>query len=149
MPNTSSSDSATTFGARRGAGGQRGRWRPSARSSPLSSPSRTCTPHLRRITFGGGDLATFTPLGPDTFLYVLLPPPGRSALTIDGGFTWEAWGRMADAERPVGAYYTMREWRPDVGELDMLFVLHEPAGPASAWAARARPGRSGGAVGPT
>src|SRR5688572_14550158 len=27
-------------------------------------------PHLRRITFAGGDLAAFSPLGPDTFLYL-------------------------------------------------------------------------------
>src|SRR4051812_44563019 len=97
-------------------------------------------PPLRVITCGGGDLATFSPLGADTFLFVLLPPPGRSALTVDAGFSWEAWGRMAEDERPVGAYYTLRAWRPDVGEVDMLFVLHEPSGPASAWAARAQPG---------
>jgi NADPH-dependent ferric siderophore reductase len=97
-------------------------------------------PHLRRITFAGGDLTGFTPLGPDTFLYVLLPPPGRDALTIDRSFTWEAYGQMPEEDRPVGAYYTLREWRPGAAELDMLFVLHEPAGPASAWAARAQPG---------
>jgi NADPH-dependent ferric siderophore reductase len=96
--------------------------------------------HLRKITLGGGDLATFAPLGPDTFLYVLLPPPGRSTLTIDRGFTWEAWAQMADDERPVGAYYTLREWRPATAELDLLFVLHDPAGPASTWAASARHG---------
>ena len=31
---------------------------------------------------------------------------------------------MAPDERPIGAYYTVRRWRPDVAELDMLFVLH-------------------------
>jgi len=97
-------------------------------------------PRLRRITFAGGDLRAFRPLGPDTFLYVLLPPPGRSELTIDQSFSWEAYRTMPDEERPVGAYYTVRAWRPDVAELDMLFVLHEPAGPASAWAAQARRG---------
>jgi NADPH-dependent ferric siderophore reductase len=97
-------------------------------------------PHLRRITFAGGDLATFTPLGPDTFLYVLLPPPGRDTLTIDQSFTWEQHGRMPEEERPVGAYYTLRRWRPEAAELQMLFVLHDPAGPASEWAARAEPG---------
>jgi NADPH-dependent ferric siderophore reductase len=97
-------------------------------------------PHLRRITFGGGDLASFSPLGPDTFLYVLLPPPGRTELTIDRGFTWESVERMPEAERPVGAYYTLREWRPERAELDMLFVLHGDSGPASAWAQRAAPG---------
>ena len=47
---------------------------------------------------------------------------------------------MPDADKPVGAYYTLRRWRPEVHELDMLFVLHGDTGPASAWAARARPG---------
>lgn len=97
-------------------------------------------PHLRRITFRGGDLATFSPLGPDTFLYVLLPPLGRTELTIDQSFSWENWEKMPEDERPVGAYYTLRAWRPEVAELDMLFVLHGDTGPASAWAARATPG---------
>ena len=98
------------------------------------------TPHLRRITFGGGDLATFSPAGPDTFLYLLLPPPGRAELTIDQSFTWSAHAEMPEDEKPVGAYYTLRAWRPDVQELDILCVLHGDTGPASAWAARARPG---------
>jgi NADPH-dependent ferric siderophore reductase len=97
-------------------------------------------PHLRRITFAGGDLATFCPLGPDTFLYLLLPPPGRTELTIDQSFTWEAYGDMPATERPVGAYYTLREWDPRTSELSMLFVLHGDEGPASAWAGRAQPG---------
>lgn len=97
-------------------------------------------PHLRRITFKGGDLATFSPVGPDTFLYVLLPPPGRDELTIDRSFSWEAHAQMPDEDRPVGAYYTLRHWRPDEQEIDMLFVLHGDSGPASAWAAGATPG---------
>ncbi len=97
-------------------------------------------PHLRLITFGGGDLDTFAPLGPDTFLYVLLPPPGRAELTIGRSFTWEAHRTMPEAERPVGAYYTVRSWRPADAELDMLFVLHGDTGPASAWAGRAAAG---------
>jgi NADPH-dependent ferric siderophore reductase len=96
-------------------------------------------PHLRRITFGGGDLTRFAPLGPDTFLYVLLPPPGADGLTIDRSFTWEAYAAMPPHEQPVGAYYTVRAWRPEVAELDMLFVLHD-VGHAGSWAARAEPG---------
>lgn len=96
-------------------------------------------PHLRQVTFGGG-LASFEPAGPDTFLYLLLPPPGRTELGIDESFTWEQHAAMDDAEKPVGAYYTLRRWRPEVGELDILMVLHGDEGPASAWAARAEPG---------
>lgn len=97
-------------------------------------------PHLRRITFAGGDLDTFAPVGPDTFLYVLLPPPGRTELTVDQSFSWEAYFQAPVEERPGGAYYTVRRWDPAAGELEMLFVLHTPAGSASEWAVRARPG---------
>ena len=98
------------------------------------------SPHLRRVTFGGGDLSTFAPLGPDTFLYLLLPPPGRTELTVDQSFSWEAVADMAEDERPVGGYYTVRAWRPEVAEMDVLMVLHGDAGHASAWAARAAVG---------
>ena len=101
-------------------------------------------PHLRQITFGGGDLATtFDPLGPDCFFYVLLPPPGRTELGIDQTFTWEAHARMPVEDQPVGAYYTLRAWRPEKAELDIWMVLHgegDHAGPASSWAARAQVG---------
>lgn len=98
-------------------------------------------PHLRKVTFQGGDLANgFTPVGPDTFLYLLLPPPGRTELTIDAGFSWEAVRDMDPAEQPVGAYYTLRHWRPETHELDILMVLHGDTGPASAWASRASVG---------
>ena len=108
-------------------------------------------PHLRLVTFGGGDLTTFEPAGPDTFLYLLLPPPGRTELGIDQSFTWEAHARMPDEDKPVGGYYTLRRWRPEVAELDVLMVLHDdhgsdapgdaPAGGhASRWAARAAVG---------
>lgn len=96
-------------------------------------------PHLRRITFARGDLDTFAPAGPDTFLYVLLPPPGRRELTIDQSFTWDAYSTMSPDEQPVGAYYTVRAWRPETSELDVLFVIHED-GPASTWAAQAKRG---------
>lgn len=101
-------------------------------------------PHLRQITFGGGDLATtFDPLGPDCFFYVLLPPAGRSELTIDQSFTWEQHAHMPVEVQPVGAYYTLRHWRPEAAELDIWMVLHgegEHTGPASEWAARAQVG---------
>lgn len=97
-------------------------------------------PHLRQITFRGGDLETFAPVGPDTFLYLLLPPPGRTELTIDQGFSWEAAREMPADEQPVGAYYTLRRWRPEQAELDILMVLHGDAGQASAWAERASVG---------
>lgn len=43
------------------------------------------------------------------------------------------------AERPVGAYYTVRH-RPEVAELDIDVCLHAEHGPAAGWAVRAQPG---------
>lgn len=119
---------------------------------PVAAPLATCRtwltvvravedahPGLRRITFARGDLDSFRPLGPDTFLYVLAPPPGHDALTIDRTFTWDGYRMMPEHLRPVGAYYTVRHWRPATSELEMLFVLHDH-GEASAWARRAAPG---------
>ena len=81
------------------------------------------------------------PAGPDTFLFLLLPPPGRTELGIDQTFTWEAHARMAVEDQPVGGYYTVRRWRPEVAELDVWMVLHGDGGHrSSAWAARAQPG---------
>ena len=106
------------------------------------------TPKVRRISFSGGDLERFAPLAPDQFMYVLLPPPGNAALTIDSSFTWEAYERMPEAERPVGAYYTVRAWRPATHEIDLDFVLHTPSGPASEWAAGAQVGDPAALWGP-
>ncbi len=104
---------------------------------------RDIHPHLREITFGGG-LDDFEPNGPDAFVYVLLPPPGRTELTVDETFSWERdFFAVAEDERPAGAYYTVREWRADTKELVALFVLHgdsSDTGTASAWAGRAQVG---------
>ena len=97
-------------------------------------------PHLRRVVVGGDDLAAFAPSAPDTFVYVLLPPPGRDELTIDQTFTWEGFEQMPEADRPVGAYYTVRQWDPERRELTMLMVRHGDEGPASAWVDGAVPG---------
>ncbi|MEX2658346.1 MAG: siderophore-interacting protein, partial [Acidimicrobiales bacterium] len=70
-----------------------------------------------RVTFGGG-LDRFEPAGPDDFVYVLLPPPGQRDLPIDTTFRWTDYYAIPEPERPVGAYYTVRRFRPDVGELD-------------------------------
>jgi NADPH-dependent ferric siderophore reductase len=110
--------------------------------------ARQLTPHVRRITFGGGDLTTYEPLGPDQFLYLLLPPPGRAELTIDAGFTWEYCWTMPEEERPVGAYYTVRHHRPEAAEIDIDVVIHDEAGPASAWATTAGPGDPAALWGP-
>ncbi len=116
----------------------------------ITSVRRTeqITRGVRQLTFGGGDLTSFVPAAADQFLYVLAPPPGRSELTIDAGFTWEQYATMPPDEQPVGAYYTVRRWRPEAAELDMLFVLHGDRGRRGCVGGRGRGGRPRRAVGP-
>ncbi len=95
------------------------------------------TPRMVRLTFAGGDLGELEGAGPDTFLYLLVPPAGCRELAIDRSFSWDTYEELPEATRPVGAYYTMRTHRPDRAELDIDVFLHEPAGPASSWAVSA------------
>jgi len=91
-------------------------------------------PNMVQVTVGGGDLVGFEPLGADQFVYVLAPPPGRDRLLIDRHFTWTQYEEMAAAERPVGAYYTVRRWRPDDAEIDLVIVTGGHEGDGSRWA---------------
>lgn len=102
-------------------------------------------PHLRSITFGGGDLATFAPLGPDTFLHLMLARPGGVDVRFDPDFSW---ADVAPEDRPVGADVTVRAWRPAAHEIDVQFVLHGDLGAVSAWAGTARPGERVAVWGP-
>jgi ATP-binding cassette subfamily B protein IrtA len=55
-----------------------------------------------------------------------------------------AWIRLwvpDEAGREHQRGYTVLDADPDTGELSIEFVLHEPVGPASAWAGRAEPGQ--------
>lgn len=102
--------------------------------------ARALTPGVRRLTLGGGGLERVELVGPDSFVYVLLPPPGRIELTVGTGFRWSEYFALPEPDRPVGAYYTVRHHRPERGEVDLDVVLHGGPGPAAAWAATAAPG---------
>ena len=93
-----------------------------------------------RVTFRGGDLEHFRPIGPDQFLYLLLPPAGRRNLTIDATFEWSQFQAMPESERPIGAYYTVRYHRPDVNELDIDIVRHGQEGQVGGWLRQVQPG---------
>ena len=44
-----------------------------------------------------------------------------------------------EADRPAAAGYTVRRHRPDAGQLDLWFVLHEHSTGISGWAECAQP----------
>ncbi|MFF4058282.1 siderophore-interacting protein [Streptomyces sp. NPDC001668] len=105
--------------------------------------TRRLGPSLVRVTFAGEDLRHFFSHGHDQSLSLFLPAEGRTEPGVPvelGDGWWQAWREQPDDVRAVMRSYTLRGLRRDPDEIDIDFVLHEPAGPASAWASRARAG---------
>ncbi|MFJ9627687.1 siderophore-interacting protein [Streptomyces sp. NPDC101175] len=97
-------------------------------------------PSFVRVTFAGDDLAHFFSDGCDQSLSLFLPHPGQSEPAVPcqlGDGWWQAWRELPDDVRAVMRSYTLRALRRGPDEIDIDFVLHEPAGPASGWASRA------------
>lgn len=105
--------------------------------------TRRLGPSLVRVSFTGEDLQHFFSDGHDQSLSLFLPAAGRTEPGVPvelGDGWWQAWREQPDEVRAVMRSYTLRGLRRDPDEIDIDFVLHEPAGPASAWAAHARTG---------
>ncbi|MFI5678257.1 siderophore-interacting protein [Streptomyces cellulosae] len=109
--------------------------------------TRRLGPSLVRVSFGGEDLRAFFSGGRDQSLSLFLPHPGQSEPRVPielGDGWWQGWRELPDGVRAVMRSYTLRDLRCGPGghteEIDIDFVLHAPAGPASAWAARAAAG---------
>lgn len=104
------------------------------------SATRLVHPGLREITLQGEGLRTLRSVGPDAFLLVMVPQAHQSSLTVNETFTIDTLKSMEADQQPHMAYYTIRQARPEVGEIDLWIVLHGDDGPLSAWAARTTPG---------
>ncbi|WP_264029095.1 siderophore-interacting protein [Cellulosimicrobium sp. SH8] len=102
-------------------------------------------PRLVRVTLAGPDLAGCADVGLDQRVKILLPGPGTDLLARRAGLAGESawrreWSALDDDVRPAMRSYTPVAVRPQVAEVDLDLYLHEPAGPASAWARRVAPG---------
>lgn len=84
---------------------------------------RAVTPHMVRIT-----VSRITPMSDLPALEGGIHPDEFFGLWVPDG-----------SGGTVKRYYTVREWRPEVGELDIDMLLHGH-GPATQWVARAEPG---------
>jgi len=102
------------------------------------------TPHMVRVTFGGGDLESFVFQGFDQWFRLAIPVhegdrldnlPERYDL---GGYL--RYLTLPRGTRPVIRNYTARAYRADPAELDVDFVVHGTDGIAAPWAASAEPG---------
>ncbi|MEU5691807.1 siderophore-interacting protein [Actinosynnema sp. NPDC020468] len=94
---------------------------------------------LVRVTFGGPGLRDVTSSGPDQRIKVFLPRERGAEVRVPTGPDWYArYRELPEHERAVMRTYTIRSARD--GEVDVDFVRHGDAGPASRWAGAVVPG---------
>ncbi|MCH8529399.1 MAG: siderophore-interacting protein [Saccharospirillum sp.] len=80
--------------------------------------TQVITPHMRRITLGGEAMTSFPADQASAYIKLVFPSEGD--------------------DRPLMRTYTVRHHRE--AEIDVDFVIHEEAGPASQWAVETQPG---------
>ena len=98
------------------------------------------TPHMIRVTFSGPKIADIPDGCEGANCKIFLPEPSQSK---------DSFARqLEEGPRPTVRTYTVRHQRQAVGEMDIDFVDHGDAGPASAWARAARVGSFCGFAGP-
>ncbi|BAI73313.1 iron utilization protein [Azospirillum sp. B510] len=94
---------------------------PSDRRLRVAEVLRTApvTPHMRRVTFASTALMDFPARHPAQWVKLFVPTP--------------------QGDKPSGRAYTIRQFREELCEMDIDFVLHGD-GPCSSWARTAVPG---------
>jgi NADPH-dependent ferric siderophore reductase len=104
------------------------------------------TPKMVRIVVGGDDLKGFISAAHDDHVKVFFPHPGQEKPVLP---TPSPNGPVypEGVERPASRDYTPRRYDAGANALTLDFVLHD-AGPATAWAAQAKPGNFLGVGGP-
>ena len=104
------------------------------------------SPHFVRLTLGG--LEGLEARGDDHWCRLFFPRQGQDVLKLPTSTTGLGWYLQYLAtpktRRPWVRAYTLRDSRPDVGEVDIDFVIHGghdgSTGPAARFALDARPG---------
>lgn len=114
------------------------------------------SPHFARLIFTGPDLDLFAANRLDQRIKLLVPRArGRVAdvglddpQAIREGAWYRRWRALPEDRRDPMRTYTVRDVDPAARALTVDFVLHEHAGPAGAFAERARVGERAVVVGP-
>ncbi|WP_439679851.1 siderophore-interacting protein [Embleya sp. MST-111070] len=104
------------------------------------------TPRMTRVSFTGEGLGEDFATWPDQQLKLCFPRAGQRAPLLpqedpdDLGRWYGAFLAIPEAERPWMRSYTVRAHHRERATIDVDFVLHPDAGPATRWAESARPG---------
>ena len=118
--------------------------------------TETLSPHFRRIVFRSPDLKIFADAGYDERIKIILPLPDGSVpdpsffeVAPDVPLGWlQEWRALPTERRNPMRTYTVRALRPEIGEMDVDFVIHDPSGPAGTFAEQAKPGDKAVIIGP-
>jgi NADPH-dependent ferric siderophore reductase len=97
---------------------------------------------MRRVTCQSPQLRTFVPLGPDEYVGLLMPPPGRPLVLPDPEpvNVRASVAAVPEPDRPALRWYTIRDHDPVRGRVEIDIMTHGDSGPGSAWTCRVRPG---------
>jgi NADPH-dependent ferric siderophore reductase len=103
------------------------------------------SPHMVRLTFGGNDLTGLPHHGFDHWFRLFLPAANGLAdfSRLPDQFGMAGYLRFLTTpagRRPIFRSYTVRNHRPELGEIDVDFVIHGQRGVAGPWAQRAEAG---------
>lgn len=101
------------------------------------------TPTMMRVTVAGEQLGALEHRGFDHWFRLFLPRDGETNFDLPARMDlrgYIGYLRMPKETRPPMRNYTVREFRPDARELDIDFVAHGDAGPASRFALSAQVG---------
>lgn len=104
------------------------------------------TPRTIRVTFGGEELRGFTTAAFDNHVKLVFPLEGQDR-PVAGSMETGKLSFPEDQPKPPFRDYTPRRFDAVSNELDIEFSLHGE-GPASSWAAQAKPGQVLGIAGP-
>lgn len=105
--------------------------------------TKRLSPTFVRVTIRGEELTGFEDMGFDYSIRLFFLREGQTTLEMPtiSNTAWIAQFLLKPkSRRPWVRNYTIRNTRPDLGEIDIDFALHGDAGPASAWAATVAPG---------
>lgn len=102
------------------------------------------SPHFRRLTLTAPEFQDYVPLGWDEYVGLILPPRPEAPLVMPdqecGSNIRQAVAAIDESERPDLRWYTIRDHRPELSEVDIDFVVHGDEGPGTRFARRAVPG---------
>lgn len=106
--------------------------------------TRRVSPHVARVTLGGGELRQFQYRGFDQWFRLAIPVHDGDRLdNLPQQFGLAGYMRyrtLPKGTRPVIRNYTVRAYRPAPAEIDVDFIVHGSAGVAGPWASTVQPG---------